>query len=338
MTMKIGLERVQAALEATRGTAITAPTHLLPASTGLVTPADVIYEPLEMAGIWTKNFRHVKTRNWGEWELEGPADTAYLPFLLNMAINANATPTTPGGGTLSRNWLYEVDQDADSIKTATLWWGDEGIQLWRAAFAVAETFTFTNDASGEDGATVSMSGMSNFPTKVAAPTPATRVTTGALLPPMAMQLWIDTSSAIGTTAVTGRLISATHEVSTGVGSGELKFLPSGPTSDLNYTAISRNAENIRATTTIKLEVPDMVQYDLWAASTTVKCRVRHSGSLIEGSLYNFFQFDTYGPLRDLSWSDHANGNRVLEFTINSQYDATLAGGFSALVQNRSTTL
>ena len=38
MTTKIYLEKIQAALEATRGTAIADPTHILPMISGTVTP------------------------------------------------------------------------------------------------------------------------------------------------------------------------------------------------------------------------------------------------------------------------------------------------------------
>ncbi|MBK8434600.1 MAG: hypothetical protein IPL28_26350 [Chloroflexi bacterium] len=335
MTTKIYLEKIQAALEATRGTAIADPTHVLPMISGTVTPQKTLYEPEEMVGIITKQLRHTRTRNWGEFEIEMAADTAYLPFLMNMAVIDEDTPTTPGGGTNSRLWTFIPSETADDIKTATLWSGDENVQTWVSDFAAMQTLTFSNDATNEDGATVSVSGLTNAPAKDSAPTPAARITTGKLLPAMAMNLWLDTSSGIGTTAISGRLITVTHEISTGV---EVKYIPTGSTTTFDYSALSRNAAARRLVTTITLELPDSAQYDVWAADTVVKCRVRHSGQLIEGSLYHYAEFDTYGPLKDLEWGEHATGNRTVSFTIESQYDTTLAAPFRVAIQNVSTTL
>ena len=338
MSTKIYLETFQAALEATRGTGIAAPTHIFPMISGTLTPKIAEFKPIESAGIMTKQFRHTVTRNWGEFELEVPADTAYMPFLLNALVVPLTSPATPAGATLARLWAHVPNQTADNIKTLTAWFGDTNVQMWLSDFAVMESISFTNDASSEEGATVSLNGYGNFPSKVASPTPAARITAGKLLPGMAMSLFLDTSSAIGTTAITGRLISATHDLGTGVGSGELKFLAQGEATTFDYSAISRNAEAVQLVTTITMEVIDMAQYDLFVANTDVKCRVRHNGALIESGFYHYIEFDTYGPLRELEWGEHATGNRTVTFTIESQYDATLAAPFRVAVQSIQTAL
>lgn len=332
MPSEIFTEQFFMALEATRGTAVTTPTHVFN-GVGLLTPGAGYYSPAESRGEIARVYQQLQTRRTCAWSFTGPGDVNYLPVWLQMAVLPNTSPSTPGGATLSRLWSFVRDMDADDIKSATLIWGLQAQNLV-SDYCMMDSLIIESDGAGTDGMTITAAGMAGFPADIAAPTPPANIA-GALLPGLKMQLWMDTSGGIGTTAVTGRLLKAKHEIRTGV---TYKYIPAGPTAGLDYTSTGRDPAVARCVTTLTLEVPDMAQYDLFADGTIVKCRVRHNGSLIEGSLYNYVEVDTYGILLNPTWGVNVSSNRTLELTIESVKDATLGADFRVAVQNARTTL
>lgn len=334
---EIAYETLRAAIEVTRGTAITTPTHMLNLE-GTLTPKLSLYRPREQRGTTFTNYRSVATRKVAEWEGEGDADVNTLPFLLQMAVVPNTTPSTPTDAVAARLWEFVRSGTADNIKSATIWWGDPALDQLRSAFGMLDELVVENDASSEEVATVNAKGMALFPTKVAAPA-ATASIAGATLPGGLMQLWIDTGTdAIGTTEIADRLISAKHTIKTGV---KYKYIAKGPAASLGFSLVGR--EKIASTTTeITLEFLDFTEYDEWAASTALKVRVRHNGSLIETQastdFYNYVEFDAYGAGTDLEWGDNEGTNRTITIVIESQYDSTLGSDTRVAVQNARATL
>jgi hypothetical protein len=332
----INFERLALALEATAGTKIANPTHVIPVTSATMTPQQSRYAPSEMRGGFSRNFRQEITRAWGQWEADMPADTRILPLLFNMAVKDVSTGT--GAGT-HKTWAFPFDETSSTVKTATMWFGSAN--FWQnRGYSTIESLEFTNSADSEDAATVKVSGFGNTAALgTTAPTiPA--ISTGSLLPPGMMAMWLDTSSAIGTTAIANRLISATHKITTGYTEGGMKFWPLGTDGATNrgYSALARDAASMRLETTITLEIPDLTQIALWEAATFTKLRIRHYGKLIATTEYHYVDFDTYGPLEDLQWGTYAGTNRVVTFTVKSHYDATLAAQARVAVQNESAAL
>lgn len=333
MPSEIFTERMFLALESTRGTAVTTPTHVFN-GVGLITPNNEFWEPTENRGEMRTIYQQLLARQSCAWTIEGIGDVNYLPVWLQMAVIPNTSPSTPGGATNSRLWAFVPDMDTDNIKAATIIWGLEAQNLV-SDYCMMETMTLENGADGVEGLSCTMSGMGGFPADIAAPTPPASIA-GALLPGMKMQLWLDTSSAIGTTAITSRLLRAKHVITTGV---TYKHFAAGPSATaLDYISTGRDPSKVRCVTTLTLEVPDVAEYDIFTAGTTVKCRVRHNGSLIEGSLYNYVEVDTYGVFKNLSWGENQGSNRTLELTIESVKDSTLGADFRVAVQNARTAL
>lgn len=330
---EIAFEYLAGGLEAVHGTALAAPTHFLPFK-GSIKPTQEQYRPEESTGMLAQYTRSTPVRRGGEWEGEGGADPNYLPFLANMVIKGGVTaPTTPVGATLARLWTFIPSMTSDDLKSGTFFFGDAGVQIWREAYCMADEMTISGSADSTDGVTISLKGAGQFPEQVSPPAlPAQNV--GSLLMPGKMQLWLDTGSdAIGTTEITGRVISAEATIPTGV---SYKYLAAGPESDLSFTRHGRGKRH--ATLKLMFELPDMTQYDQWASSTTMKARVRFNGGLIEGALYTYAQFDIYGPFDSLDWGELASTNRTISMEIQSQYDATLGADFAFYVQNARTTL
>ena len=335
MAVELAFETLLAAIESTRGTAISAPTHLIHLG-GSITPTKSVQAPDESRGTLASNYRTVATRYGATFEItEGPVDTRILPFLLSGILNGNVSATTPGGATNTREWAFVRDITADDIESYTLWFGDSSIRQWVGAYAMFLEATLSNDASSEDGV-LTFSGNGEC-RKIATNSPADAApaaTAGAMLPGQMMSLFIDTSSAIGTTAVTGRLVSASHTLRTGV---TFKYLGGGASSTLDFARTGRSRV-IGITTTIVMELPDMTQYDNWANHDTLKVRVVHNGATIETGFNHQVIVDTYGPFTALSWGTNADSNRTVELTIEGQVDATLASDCQIVVRNASATL
>lgn len=330
---ELSFEAFALALETTRGTAVTPPTHYAPL-VGMITPTPDWFEPTESRGTLVKRYRQQKTRDSADWTADGGADPRYLPLFLNM-ITGPGVITTPTNGVLTRLHTHKPSITTDAIKTATLYFGDPNVQIWQSDFAYANDFSFSADASGTDGATMSIGGKANPMIEVTTPTfPAQTI--GSILVPSAMQLWIDTSSAIGTTEITGRLVSADVTDANGV---TAKYLAGGPTGGLTYNRLGRDRPDVSST--FQLEVNDTTQMDQALAATSVKVRIRVSGDLIESvtpDYYEYFQWDVYGKLKFDSWADLEGTNRTANFRIDTIYNSTLGADCCFYVQNQSATV
>lgn len=336
---ELAFESLSLALETTKGTAVTPPTHYLPMS-GTMTPVREKYRPAESRGTLAEFYRAKTVRASAAWEAEGGADPNYAPVLFNMLVKANSSPSTPTNGVLTRLWTFTPTMTSDDLKSATLFFGDPNVQIFRSTYGMITDMTISADASGTDGATWSVNGTGQFPSRVSAPTlPAQSV--GDLLMPGAMQLWIDTSSAIGTTEVTGRFVSTEWRIPTGV---TYKYYAGGPTGGLNFTKHGRAKRHAEATITVELNETSIntgKEYLTWEADTTVRMRIRLNGSLIESvtpDYYSYLELDIYGPLDAFAWGDVEGSNRTMTFTVQSQYDSTLGADFSLKAQNTKTSI
>jgi hypothetical protein len=335
-------EYLALALEATKGTAVTPPTHYLPFA-GMIKPTRTKYRTRDNNGTLAEFTRSKTTTAGAEWNGEGGADPSYAPLVFNLVAKAVTSPATPTNGVLTRLWTFAPTMTSDDLKAATIYFGDPGVQIFQSAYCMADEFTVSADASGEDAATWSIKGFGRFPTRVSAPTLPAQAP-GDLLMPSTMQLWIDTSSAIGTTEVTGRFISTDWTIPTGV---VQKRYASGPTGGLNFTKHGRTGRSAKAKITVELNdvsIGASTEYRTWEADTVVKMRIRLNGSLIESvtpDYYSYIQLDIYGPLDSFDWGDVAGANRTMTFEVTSEYStfAAAAGYDWALYcQNTKTTV
>jgi hypothetical protein len=335
-------EYLAMALETTKGTAVTPPTVYLPFS-GSIVPTRTKYRTRDNNGTLAEFTRSKTVTAGATWTGEGGADPSYAPFMFNLLVKANASPSTPTNGVLTRLWTFAPTMTSDDLKSATAYFGDPNVQIFQAAYCMADEMTISADASGEDAVQWSFNGFGRFPTRVSAPTLPAQAP-GDLLMPAAMQLWIDTSSAIGTTEVTGRFISTDWTVPSGVVS---KRYAGGPTGGLNFTKHGRTGRSAKASITVELNDVSIgagKEYLLWEADTVVKMRIRLNGSLIESvtpDYYSYIQLDIYGPLDSFAWGDVEGANRTMTFEVTSEYStfAAAAGYDWALyVQNTKTSL
>jgi len=260
--------------------------------------------------------------------------TAMPASYLTGGIGADVTQ--PPNAVLTHIWTFVPTMAADDLQAMTMYWGDPNIQQFQAAYCMPDEFVITADASGTDGAAMNLSGQGQFPAKIA-PSSVPAMLNSPLLLPTAMQLWIDTAT-IGTTAITGRVVSAEVTIPTGV---TRKWLAQGPGGNLGFGSIGRGKRH--AELKLVLELPDMVQYDQWVAATTLKTRLRINGPAIETvvgpvTYYHYVEFDIYGPLDGMEWGEHEGSNRTVELTIMSEYDTTAEHDWCVRVQTDRNAL
>lgn len=331
---EIPFENLSLAIETTRGTAIAAPTHMV-SLVGTLTPATERARPNESRGILAEVTRSKTVQRWANLEAEGPLDTR--SSLLWATMTLDGTPAAPTVITASQVWLWGFlrQMTVDDLDSATVFFGDPNVQIFRGAYGMLEEWTITADASGTDVVTQSLTGWTHFPVSVAAPTfPAYII--APLLVPADMQLWLDTSSAIGTTLISGRVISAEVTIPTGV---TRKWLATGGASDLNYARTGR--EKAHPEMTLVFEFLDGAQYNIFAGSdsdTIVRARLRMNGPVIETTNRHYIEVDIYGPFDSFAWGENQGSNRTLELTIMGEYDATLGSDLAMRIQTNTGTI
>src|SRR5687767_3080782 len=130
MSAEIAFEQLAVALEATRFTAVTPPTHILNLE-GLITPVQTRRRAPDTRGILSEFTRSKTVYRESEWDGSGPLDTKTAPVLLNMAAKAVTTGASAIQGAVTADnaklWTFSPSLTADDIKTATLYNGDPNV-------------------------------------------------------------------------------------------------------------------------------------------------------------------------------------------------------------------
>lgn len=322
---ELAFEYLLAVLEATKGTPVNPPTYYLNMA-GTIKPAQNVARPDESRGTLAAYHRSQVVKQWSEWNAQGPLDIYTVNLLAQMGVKGGVTPTTPGG-TAPRLWTYTPTMTADDLKAATLYWGDPNVQAWQTAYNMVDSIKIMADAAAGGLVTLQASGRGRFPAKTA-PASLPTMTIAPLLSATEMELWIDPTSAIGTTAITGRVLAAEVTINSGV---TYKWLAAGTTGGQTFQSHGRKKR--WAELKLRLELPDMTQYDQWAAHTSLKTRLKINGAVIETSYRHYVQFDIYGPFTALDWGELEGSNRVVELTILSEYASSPATDFSLVLQN-----
>jgi hypothetical protein len=335
---EVAFESVQLKLEAVRGTILTPPDHWLN-MVGTLTPMRELYRaPDTTATLAEHGGRTQIVRKWGELAADGDLDPWMLPVLANMALKGGiTTPATPPSAVLTKSWVFPRSITADDLKSATEYFGDPNQKIYQGGYGMLDELTIKSQPTGNDGTKMSVKGHTHFLTQLgAAPTPPAQAL-GPLIVPGWIAVYADTSLAIGTTLIVGRVLNVEHTFPTGV---TYKWPGQGPASGLDYHHTGR--KKTHCTTKITLDMVDQTEYNLYEGAQQVKLRVIHYGSAIEtvtGPLtyYNMVQVDMYGTLDSLKWANY-EGNRTMELTMESEENATAGTDAIVTVYNTRATL
>lgn len=337
---EIAFEKWGAALEATFGTAVTPPTHY-PSFGGMLVPNKPLFTPEDKSGTLALAHRSQQVRRWTAYSGEGAADVDFAPFLFAMGVNGSVTsPTTPTNGVLTRLWTFNRQMTSNALKSATMFFGDPnitGTEIWRSTGCILESFGVNGDAAGEGGVTWEMSGWGQRETVVAVPTFPTRMA-GDIPIPGSTQIWIDTSSAIGTTEITATNTGVTASATCPTGQ-EPKYTMRGPTGGVSYAR--RSIVATQPTGSISFEVDNLDLYDHFDLDTLLKIRIRWNGSLIESvtpDYYNYIQVDFHAAkLSELELAENI-GNRTHQYAIVGHYSASAGTDVTWYAQNQKATI
>lgn len=335
---EIAFETMLGALESTRGTAISAPTHLLNV-TGTMDSDEVRKRPVERRGVRAmhQSSRSKRTKNETTIGFSGDLDINEILFWLAGAVQPSVSPTTPTNGVLTRLWTHTRLMATDTEKALSLWWGDPNVQSFRTAFNMLEEIVIENDAQSDDGIATISGKLRGQPREAVSDPTVPASIAGDTLPGGAMQLWVDSGAdAIGTTPVTGRFLHSKLTIPTG---RTFKRVAAGTGSTKSFTHVGVKPTN--PVLEITLEVPDLTQYNQWSAETELKVRVQHNGALIESvtpDYYNYLNHDTYGPFEGFVWAENQASNRTITLVIQGQYHATPASDLIVRVQNARTSI
>jgi len=300
---------------------------------GQLTPEDDWYEDETNVGTAAGLNRSEKIHTRTTLSAEGALDVWTLPVLLNMALAPVTTPTTPGGGTLSRLWTFTRNVTSDTVKSGTFYWGDPNSKYYQAAYGMITQLNIAADASGTDNATQSFDAVAQTLTPLASVPTLPSNAVSPLVLGARMQLWIDTSSAIGTTEITGRVVSVDATIPTIIGNP--KYVAVGPSAGITYARFGK--QKAVPEMTVQVDKVDEVQLNNYLTTQDVKVRVRLNGPLIETTLYNYVQIDMYGKFRFDSWQD-LEGNRTVSLIVRGEYNPTPASDVVVYVQNNKTSL
>ena len=238
--------------------------------------------------------------------------------------------------TTAKLWKFTRKVNINNILSATIWWGDPTTQMFRSAYAMLTEMTISSDPSGEDFVGLGYNGRAWWPEKVSGVIMPPD-DSGGLIVPGYIQVWLDVLSAIGTTQLIGKVISAEHTIPSGV---TYKWPGQGPGSGLNYQKTGR--ARTEPTTALSMEMYDTAEYDIYEGAQQAKLRVRHNGDLIQQvgatPFYEYVQVDMYGTLDDLDWGELEDSNRLLDLTMLGEESSTAGTDCEITVQVAKSTI
>lgn len=240
-------------------------------------------------------------------------------------------------GVLAKLWSFPRAMTTDNLQSSTIYFGDPNQKVYQGGYGMLDELGVKNNPSGTEAATVSVKGHTRFPSQLGSPPALPAGLYGPVIVPSLIQVFLDTTSYIGTTQLLGRVLDCEHTFPSGV---TYKYPGQGPTSTITYDHTGR--QSTAATTKLTLEMVDQAQYTIWESGAKVALRVFHYGPIIETisgvAFRHYLQVDMYGKLDQPKWGVNENSNRTVDFTIETEEDVTSGVDWAAYVQNDQTTL
>lgn len=279
------LRRIQFGLETVQGTPVAA-TKRMSRGTLRVTPSPELWSPEdEERGNLAAVRQRVTVANGVKMKYEGPVTFEQVINFLSIGLKGGITPSTPGGGTLSRDHVYTPSLTAAStLQSLTVEYGDDQ-QAYMAPFMVATNLQFTMALNAPWMMSVDLIGWGEI--KQAFTGSLTETTVEEALGRMTT-IAIDTSWAnLGVTPKSTLLANAAIRFPdfykpVKYADGALNF------SDMRIQRLAAEVE-----LTYRHEAQGVTEYDAYRADggTARFIRLQTLGTLIEGALNKRIQFD-----------------------------------------------
>lgn len=271
------------------------------------------------------------------------SDQLNLPFFayLQRALLNGTSPLTgvsPGGSTTTvYDYATVRDLTSDSQKVWTIFQGDPNAQSFIAPDVSIESVTIKGDATANDGVVqLDVSGWSGAVDDIASPTYPSK-TTSSLLAAAHAAIYVDSTSAIGTTEYTDYL--TTYEVM--IPSGRVpKKVAQGAGAELGPTR-----RGVDGTTTPTMKPSFEWNPTLRALArnqTQVKVRLVLSGVFIETAAsvdyYESITIDMYGILELDSTGDNAGTNETRTYLLEGEVNSAIASDVRVVTRLSTSTI
>ena len=328
------LNRVQAAIEAARGTAIAATRKTYAAGSGTFErPLAFVNMP---NGTYDARTIPVKGRGAGSFSITDVATFEDLPFWLEGMLKGSVTPTADTGTPPAETWDFVPSAATDDLASYTLEWGDPGNAYQIPQFLI-DSWTIRGDPdnANEPAWMVEAQG----PTLAWVPhafTGSLTDRTTEIIKAAGTKIYLDDAGGtIGTTPLNGQLISWSV---TGNINRHLKAFAE----DEFGPAPGRSGRGDRTVDMqLVLEFFDDVEYAHYRDTALVQrlIRLERSGTQIHDTptTPKLLQIDGAGYWGSYSLGDR-DGNKTITLTLMTALDAVLGYAFKASVVNALATL
>ena len=128
--------RIQIGVESVRGSAVAATKKLI--GTLTMTPEAIFHRPVDERNSLAEFFREIEVARRSSLRFEGDATYEQLIDFLSMSMKGSITPTTPGGGTDSRDWTFTPNLTTKNVQDSyTIEYGDD-TQEFETKFSLVE--------------------------------------------------------------------------------------------------------------------------------------------------------------------------------------------------------
>jgi len=260
-------------------------------------------------------------KQWGEISASGAATVDDVYYALRALLD-DPTTSSPETDTDLHVWTPAVVTDADAFMPSTLMAVNKSQTVKpvkSGSYGIVQQVVFTNDASGANVAQLSLNAKCNYPvdldlTGLVFPS----IRTPVKFHPLKMQMWLDTSSVIGTTELAGRIVKVTHTIMNGV---QELFVPIGASADVpDYSNVAYGLRaGVKTDVQIRLATDSLLS-DVF--KEYVKLRVRHNAEALTNG-FAYLEVDTYGKLTVNSRDTVGDNVTAWNISIEGELDVTL---------------
>jgi hypothetical protein len=328
-TNVLALEKVQAAIESTRGTDLPATRKVYAVAVGSLNRP--VLEPANSTGTFADDGSIAYGR--GEVGFTMDADLSYedIPWWMKLALKGGVTGVTDGGSPPGFTYTFVPTLTADDLNSITMEFGESGLSYaahqvmvdeWQIAINPDDNpnWRFSANCLGRDWL-------------IEAYTGAISDRAVENISAAGTKLYID-SATIGTTQVTGKFISATI-----TGRNQIHYKGFGE-DELWVAAnkVGRGKMLFDAEITFEWDADgEFLNYR--AANPGVRrfVRIEREGSIIHTTVKKRVRIDMHGFWTTFSPGDR-NGNKIYTLNLSTRLDPTSAYKLSMAIHNALTTL
>jgi hypothetical protein len=321
---------IQVGVETTPGTAVAA-TKRLPGLSFNLSPT---VESKKYRSFGFKfNTSSQQHKLWSAGTVEGPLSYNEIIYPLSTMFTP-PTPTTPSGGTLSREWKFTpLAQGNETPKTLTIEEGDS-VAAQKAAYVAATglTFTFATDDVTINGPLIGQAPVTT--TMTGSPTSVAQIVASA------RDIDVYIGSTLGALGVTlfGSGNKLTDAISGSFGIGE-KFKPQwvhNTTYD-SFKSLVETPSELTMSYMSEFNAQARGIFDLIATNPLQYVGIRITGPIIEGSIPYIFEIAAACRITG-STEEDADGVWAYNFEFSPEIDNTLTSAFWIRVVNTMTAL